>query len=786
MLDRSRSNLPADRDRTAAVPMPFAGEGLRPENFGYEQPDRFDPVKLLWYLIQYRWLIVSVLLVALIVGLAATLMMTPKYRATALVELMAPSARVLEEFNVVVQSTDARAFETARQKFLSRDLSRRVVQALNLAQNPQFLFPRPDFSVGNIFSRVFGTSPTANLADFDAEQRQRIAVSRLRDGLSVSVVRNTSLLSINFSSPNPRLASDIANQTVASFMDLQIDQTVETSDLARRFIQEQIGLITTKLQDSERALVAYAQAQGISSAGDNGSLVSANITAINASLSEAIQRRLSKERVVAQIDAGEGTRLLQVLESEAVQRTQGNVAELKAEYSQKLRTFKPGFPEMLSLASQIAELERQVENQISIITGSIRLELEEPTREEVDLRSALRQLEVEQVDFQDKNIQYTILNREVESNRSQYQSLIDSLNSLGVSDVRRANIDVIEAAITPVGAFSPRMPINLAVALAIGAALGATIIYIAELLNNRFNTPDQIESELALPVLGIIPHVDPAEIASVLADQRSGLSEAYRSLRTSLQFATATGAPRTMVVTSAEPGESKSTTVYKLADEFGALGHSVLVIDADLRRPSLHRMFKTDNSIGLTNLLTGTVDSTEINEAFQSTDLNNVVFLSSGPMVPNPADILSSQRMASVIHACREKYDFVLIDGPPVLGLSDSPILSRQVEAAVMVVSAHQVARKSAKAALKRLRATGGNVIGAVLSKLDVEKVEYSYAYRYMYEGYYSYGEDQKQLPAAERRNEGSTGSLDATFGKMRNAGTDLYKRFLRPLVRPK
>lgn len=718
----------------------FGVNGLAYRNPADDE-DALSPVRLLWYLIQYRWLIAVLVAAGLLLGAVVTLMQTPLFMAEARIEIMVPTARVLQDLDIVTQTGDVRAFETARQKLHSRDLARRVVLELNLAHNAGFVLPRPDFSVANIFDRIFGGDSGPRLADLGAETRESLAVERLLEHVSVTLVRGTSLIAVGYSDPDPELAAAIANQVVRSYMDQQVDRTVETSDLARQFIEEQVAEVKSRLERSESALVAYANQAGISSAGDDGSLVAANIEALNTALAGAIQDRLAAERLVAQIDAGETGHLPQVLDNEAVKATRATIAELSAEYQHNLGTFKPGFPEMRQLQARIDELERQLASQVGEIAASMRLQHREAVEQEADLNAELADLEARQIEFQDKNIQYTILRREVESNRAQYQSLIDKLNEVGVvSDLRRANVDVVDYAIVPAAAYAPRLSTNLAVYFALSGLLAAAIIYLSELLNNKFNVPDQVEAELKLPVLGIIPRVEGEALPAALANPKSALAEAYRSLRTSLQFAGPEGAPRSLLLASAEPGETKSTCAYKLADEFGAIGVKVLIVDADLRRPSLHRIFRTDNSIGLSNLLTSSISNEDIPRVFRRTELNNVTFLSAGPMVPNPADLLSSHRMSAIVHACTKRFDLVLVDTPPVIGLADALILSRLTEATMLIVAAHQAPRKSVKAALKRLSSAGGHIIGATMAKLDVEKVESNYAYRYMYDGYYSYG----------------------------------------------
>src|SRR5690606_38554428 len=209
---------------------------------------------------------------------------------------------------------------------------------------------------------------------------------------------------------------------------------------------------------------------------------------------------------------------------------------------------------------------------------------------------------------EDKNIQYTILKREVDSNRSQYDSLIAKLNELGVgSELKSENASIVDPAVLSGSPVSPRLSINLAIALVAFAGLGAAIIYLLELMNNTFVNPDQVERELGIPVLGILPKIEEEDLAESLADPKSGLSEAYRSLRTSIQFSGTEGLPKTLMVSSSEPNEAKSTTVRKLATDFGALGTKVLVVDADMRKPIMHRQFGVDNTLGLSNLLTNSV-----------------------------------------------------------------------------------------------------------------------------------------------------------------------------------
>ncbi|TIV38032.1 MAG: polysaccharide biosynthesis tyrosine autokinase [Mesorhizobium sp.] len=745
MLDRSRQHqIPAPRHGQALSSDLYYDGSQNHSQYGRdfaEQDQKFNPLQLLFYVVRYRWLIATMMAAGLVAGVVVTMMQTPKYQATAQLEVLVPSAKVFQDIEVVSENSDIRAFQTAREKLKSRALAQRVVFQLGLSEKPDFLFPKPGFSISNIFYRAFGISKAPAIEEKTPEQREAIAIKRVLDDLTVSLVTNTSLLSITFLDQKPKYASDVANQVAQSYIDQRVDQTSETSDLARQFIQEQVSQVKQKLQKSEEELVAYARDAGITITGDDKSLIASNIVALNAALQAAAQERSDAGSVVDQIDKGRGVSLGPVLESKGLQVLSDKLADLNSQYQQKLGILKPGFPEMQQLQSQIKELQRVYNNGVLAITDSLRLKYQEAQKKEADLKDKLADMERQQVVFNDKNIKYTILKREVDSNRSQYDSLIAKLNEVGVSsELKTQNAAIVDFATQPTAPYSPRLSINLAIALALFMAISGSIIYVIELVNNTFTNPEQVEKELGLAMLGILPHVDDRELIASIADQKSGLSEAYRSLRTSLQFSGAEGAPRSLLVTSSEPAEGKSTTAFKLGQDFAALGARVLLVDADLRKPNLHRLFGLDNTIGLSNLLTNTVRREDLATIFRPTKYPNVTVLTSGTIPPNPADLLSSPKMAVIVTSLGKRHDVVIIDAPPIVGLSDAPILSRLAEGTLMVVSTNQVTRKSAKTALKRLRAAGANVVGAAMSKFAVNKFDYNYAYKYMNYQYYNYG----------------------------------------------
>lgn len=756
MLDRQRYlGAPNGGNAAPALAGVYDDPRLLIQDYAYEAADRdegIDVLQLFLYIVHYRWLLATLMVVGLVTALAATMMMTPRYSATAQLEVVTSSARVFQDIEVMAESSDMRAFLTARERLRSRSLAQRVVFALGLSEREDFLFPKANFTPMNLLYRAFGIeADRPDLASFTPEQRARMAVDRLLANLKVDLITNTSLLSITYSDQQAQYAYQIANQIAQSYIDQRVDQASDTSSQARKFIQEQVILLKDRLQKSEEELVQYAKEEGITITGDENSLIAANLKEINKALSEAIQESLDYGRLVQQIDNGQGASLEQVLKSEGLSKLREKSAELSAEYQQKLTLFKPGFPEMQQLRSQIGEINNQIDLGVRAITESFRLKHIETLAKVEDLKAKLAELEGEQAVYQDKNIQYTILKREVDSNRSQYDSLISKLSEVDIgSELKNRSAALTDLAVMPRSPYSPRLSLNLAIGLMLSMLLGVAAIYILELLNNTFINPEQVEKELQLPILGIMPAVDQRDLPQVIADPKSGLSESYRSLRTSLQFSGEQGAPRVLAVTSSEPSEGKSTTVCKLAEDFASLGARVLVIDADLRKPSVHRVLKIDNAIGLSNVLTSTINKDDLPKLVKQAR-PNVSVITAGMVPPNPADLLSSTRMGLLLQKLSRTYDIILIDSPPVIGLSDAPILSRLAEATLMVVSFNQVTRKSARAALKRLRAAGANMVGVAFVKFATRKFDYNYSYKYLNQNYYNYGDETPRIEGKVR-----------------------------------
>ena len=424
-------------------------------------------------------------------------------------------------------------------------------------------------------------------------------------------------------------------------------------------------------------------------------------------------------------------------------------ATLMADYQNKLSTFKPAYPDMQRLKAQIDQIGQEIKSAADVIKQSLKARYESALQQEVLLKKKMDETKRGVLDTRNKEIQYNILKREADTNRTLYEGLLQQYKDAGVAGaVGTNNVAIIDRAQLPGGPFKPNLKKNLLKSLMLGLVAAALAIALFEILDDTFKSPEEIEEQLGLAVLGIIPFSDGNVLANVTGSS-TPLGEAFRSFRTALQFSTDQGAPKSIVVTSSRPGEGKSTTALALAVNFAQLGMKVLLIDADLRNPSQHRNLKRNNGVGLANYLAGGAMPGSI---FQETDVDGLYFMPSGPLPPNPAELLAGPKMMSLLSMASEKVDTVIIDSPPVMGLADAPLLASMASGTLLVVATADTRRGVVKAALKRLHFARARMVGAVMNKCDFRHASYGYGYGYGYGSGYAaleyYGYGQKNKPA--------------------------------------
>lgn len=762
-------------ERQAGVPMPVPPWGYQ----AFEEEPEGEGINLreLWQVIlKQRWTIIIFTGIVVAAVVTATYLKTPIYRANLTLQIDREDVRVFE--NQQMGSVESQNnglgydyYQTQYELLKSRSLALRVVNQMGLADRRA---PVPPSSLGaRIKGWLADWLPRTDKAQSEAEQQKaklspsaetaRIegAVSALLGGLTVEPVRNSRLVILRYDSPDPNLAATILNTLAKTYINLNLERRFDASTYARNFLQERLQQVKAKLEESERDLVEFSRQEQIFTVGDKGSIVGQNLEATNAALGEAEKRRIAAESVYRQMLGTRGQGLSQVLDSKIIQDLKQTKAKLEAQYQDNLSIYKPAYPTMVQLRNQIGQVDSMINLEIGNIRAAITATYEAAKAEEALLHTNLDRLKQEVLALQGRSIQLNILRREADTNRELYDGLLQRFKEVGVAaGIGTNNISVVDEAKAPGAPYTPNLRKNALLALMLGLLGGVGLAFLFEHLDDTFRKPEDLEKLLGLPVLGVIPMTkqergDKRAIALIgHDDSRSAFAEAYRSVRTALQFSTASGVPRLLAVTSAMVSEGKSTTAISLAIQFAQAGKRTLLIEADLRKPSLHKALQLDNQTGLTNYLAGgEVHPADIT---RPTHIPNLFAIPSGPLPPNPAELLSSGRMVALLTLAAEKFDQVVLDSPPLLGLADALIIGNLCEGILLTVEMGSTPRGYVQGAFKRLRGARVHVLGTILTKLEARLGAYGHyrSYYYYYHTSY-YGEttpDTKKLPVEGMR----------------------------------
>jgi polysaccharide biosynthesis transport protein len=696
--------------------------------------------------IKRRWLILGVALAFTILGGVRTLMKTPLYTATVRIQIEREPVKIVEGGTTAPTEMGALDFLRTQYELLkTRALAERVVSALGLAENSGF------FKARNVsLSSILGGS--GEKGSSSAQAMQERAVEIVLNNMTVSPVQGSRLADVSYVDTSPVRAQQIANGYADAYIASNLDRRFEANAYAKTFLDDQIKQLKIRLEESEKAVLDFAEREKIVEVTDKASIAENNLAAANAALGQLIAERIRAEQTSRQAENVAVINLPQFLSNQVIEVLRGQRKTLETEYQEKLETLKPSYPVMVQITNKIREVDKQLAAEVKAIRSSLRAAYESSLSQENEMKARIETLKTEVLDLQKKGIQYNILKRETETNRSLYNSLLQRYKEVDIAGgAGTNNVFIVDRATLPGSPSEPNVPRSLILSLALGLGAGAALALFLELLDDRVRAPEEIEQLSGLSTLGIIPLLESRErVEEALNDPRSALTEAYRSLGTALQFSTSSGLPRSISVTSAGPGEGKSTTVIAIARHFAQLGLRVLLIDADLRKPSLHTKLNLSNAKGLSNYLTG---SSLPPDVFQKTDHPNLVFMASGPLPPNAADLLSGTRTFSLVKHGSEIFDLILFDSPPLLGLADAQLLANAVAANVFVVAAGERGKGMIRSALRRLQLARIAPIGAVLTKFDPKAIGYTYSYGYGYGygyGYKGYGASYGNLLEAD------------------------------------
>lgn len=685
-------------------------------------------------------LIAAIIAGAVAIGVIGTMLVTPRYTATATIQINEQTAPVLsreqeDQQQFATYFDPERTLKTQVEILKSRALAERVVQKLKLAGNAEFL------KALEIEPLPAGTSPKV-AAD--------MATGLVAGNLAVAPPVDSRVVAISWTSTDPRMSALIANTYAEEFIQADLQRKFDSSAYARNFVADQLTQTKQRLEESEKALNAYSRDAGLirtrdalgggsekeGSKSEGASVTTSSLMQVNEAANQATARRIAAE---GEWKAISGTPLMasrQVLANEAVNTLMTEKAKVQAELQQERARHLEDYPTVKSKEQQLAVLEQQIQQAANNVRSGIRAEYLAAVQTEQQLAAQVGRLKGDTLTEQDRTVQYALLAREADTNRQVYDGLLQRYKQLNASaGISLSNISIVDRADVPKGPSSPNLMRNLLAALLLGTLLAGMIVFFKDQFDDSIRIPEDVETKLSLALLGVVPRSESESPRDALLDPKSPISEAYNSLRGSLLFSTSQGLPHIMLVTSAQPSEGKTTSAMAIAASFARMSRKVLLIDADLRRPSLHKAIGYGNDRGLSSLLTS---HDALTSAVLPSGQDGLAYMPSGPIPPSPTELVSTPRMEEILQQAAAGFDVVIIDSPPILGLADAPTLSALVDGVVFIVEADRSRRGALKMALRRLRAMRPILLGAVLTKFDPLKAGNRYSEYYGYE-YYHY-----------------------------------------------
>ena len=762
------------------APLPFDEEPEAPA--GHES--EFNLAEYLG-MVRRHWKLAAVCCFLGLAGAAIHFAITPPaYQATATLQI--------ERRNLTpVGSGDNAWFEnywnmefypTQYELLQSRGLAERVVRSLDLMEDPAFNPGRREGAAG----------ATAE----DDEAVLGSLASGLRGGLSVSPVRGTQLVQLAFTAASPEFAAKAANGFAEAFIDMGVEDRYASAGKASTFISSQIETLKQEIQDKETQLQAFSRRTDIVTLDPQANVTLQRLEALNSQVMEARKERIEKESQFREVAASSKDSLTDSLAGSGVVSDQrAQVLALEREYETKLKTYKPDFPAMLTLKAEIEKarqsLKEVTQEQVEKARGGAAAAYQTARRQEDSLQAEYNQLKNEAIDQNSAAVTYTNLKVEIEARRTLLNELLRKQSETEVAvrlqDTRESNVRIIDKALMPGGPFRPSLRKDVTYGVLLGLLFGVGCAVLIEVLDRTIKSPEEVERRLGLPPLAVIQDLTEAgkaygyasygygygtggaeaEKARVrptrtapgsLVEKKKGqatppgqielvpherprtlISESYRSLRTALLLSSAREL-KTVAVTSAVAGEGKTATAANLAVVLAQLGRQVLIVDCDLRKPRLHQVFQVSNRSGLVNQLTAVPEP----DVFLPTVVPNLWVTPSGPIPPNPSELLASDRMRDWLKSVRARFDFVVLDTPPALAVTDATIVGMLVDGVVLTLRSGKVTREEARLCRDRLRQTGIKILGAVLNRYKSMQAGLGKRYRY----YEAYGAEESEPQA--------------------------------------
>jgi polysaccharide biosynthesis transport protein len=569
--------------------------------------------------------------------------------------------------------------------------------------------------------------------------------------LTVEPKRNTRLVLVKVEDGDPALAAAAANAVAQAYVRYNLDLKLGGARDAVGWLGEEAERLKAKVHESAVALQNYRVKSGILGLQEQRQITAQKIMDFNKAYLDAQAQRMSMESKLRELnevakDKSGALTIFTVVDTPMIQKLKAELTDLEIEKGRALKVYKDKHPEVIKIDAKIEQVTQKIDAAIQTMLRAVETEYKVAKAREDTLLKNVTQLSREGQDLSEKEIQYLSLQRENETNQQLYDSVLKRLKETGVTgSVEANNARIIEKASLPTAPIRPRKGYTLMLAVGLGLFLGLGSAAALEHFDRSLKTPDDVERRLGLAAIAIIPKFPgktrrrrkgrrraPKLVAE--SEPQTPASEAYRTLRTNLAFAAVDSKPRTLVVTSATMGEGKTTTAANFSVVCAQAGVRVCLVDSDLRRPTLHKIFGLNNERGLTTAL---VDGVSFTEVAQPTRIENLRVLTSGPVPPNPSEMVGSKRMGELLTGAATDFDLVVCDTPPLISVGDGVALAAQAEGVIVVVESGNVPHDVVRRAVEQIDAVNGRIVGVLLNRVDLRRDGYSYGYYRYYRAYY-------------------------------------------------
>jgi succinoglycan biosynthesis transport protein ExoP len=645
-------------------------------------------------------------------------------------------------------------YQTQYRMLQSRALAKRTLDQARLwpefepapASPPGSVMQSLSGAVRSVTGWAFKSGRTTEPPEPNENAKQAAAVDRFLSGLTVAPIRNSRLVDLVYSSPRAELTAQIANALARGYIQQNLEFRYNSSKEASDWLGQRLSEQRQQVESSESALQRYREQNDAISLEERQNIVVQKLADLNAAVTRAKTERIQKESAYNQIAAMHDDRaaldtIPAILSNQFIQQQKTALADLQRQQAQLSEKLGARHPEMVKIRLAIQTAELRIQGEVTKVVSSLKNDYLNALSQEQSLVHALDQQKQDALAMNRKGIDYGALQRDAASNRQIFDALMQRTKETGISgELKTSNIRIVDLADVPRSPSSPNRPVSMALGVLGGLATAICLAFFFEYVDDRIKSPDEIKSHLDLPFLGMLPKIsgDDESSAGPLLNRgvNPGFAESCRTIRTNVLFSTTDDGGQSIVVTSSGPGEGKTVVASNLALALAQTGQRVLLVDADMRRPRVQEVFAVGQEPGLSNLLVG---DAKMSEAIRPVPGTGLSLLPAGRIPPNPAELLGSKRFEDCVAALKSEFAWVVIDTPPVMAVTDAPIVAHIANGVLFVVGSEMTGCSVAQTAVEQLSDAGARMIGAVLNRVDLDHNGYYYSryYRREYGHYY-------------------------------------------------